>query len=262
MAAITGELLAKCRTQFQASQKYEVAQNAVSKFGLKDACLSRSAVQRVSHHYSHRVPDSKPITNQQHSGRCWLFAATNAMRCAVAKAFSLESFEFSQQFLFFWDKVERANYFLETVIETRDEARDGRVVTFLLSNPLDDGGQWDMMTALVLKHGLVPKHLYPDAHAATASRSFQWMLAHKVCGCYRSANVYVGLGIVFFFFFFLKYNTAKAAQTNAKLVYTMSLFCVCRTHTRMHFCTYKFPGRDVLKSAALKWSNLIRKVRD
>lgn len=47
--------------------------------------------------------------------------------------------------------MERCNYFLHACVETaqRKEAVDGRLVQFLLSNPTNDGGQWDMLVNLI-----------------------------------------------------------------------------------------------------------------
>lgn len=67
----------------------------------------------------------------------------------------LKEFELSQAYLFFWDKLEKANYFLEQMIDTADEDLEGRLVQRLLSQPVADGGQWDMAANLVEKYGLV-----------------------------------------------------------------------------------------------------------
>lgn len=79
--------------------------------------------------------EGKPISNQKNSGRCWLFATLNVMRIPFAKSLNIEDFEFSQSYLFFWDKIERCNYFLNNIVETtkRGEDVDGRLVSFLLN---------------------------------------------------------------------------------------------------------------------------------
>jgi len=101
--------------------------------------------------------EGSPITNQRASGRCWLFAATNVFRVAIMRRYNLKEFELSQAYLFFWDKLEKANYFLEQILDTVDEDLDGRLVQTLLSSPVGDGGQWDMVANLVEKYGLVNK---------------------------------------------------------------------------------------------------------
>ncbi|EEQ87340.1 hypothetical protein RJZ56_002772 [Blastomyces dermatitidis] len=117
-----------------------------------------------------KIPlEGSPITNQYSSGRCWLFASTNVFRVALMKLYNLKSFELSQTYLFFWDKIEKANWFLEHVIDTAAEPLDGRLVQSLMSSPVSDGGQWDMVTNLVGKYGLVPKELCPDSYNAKNS---------------------------------------------------------------------------------------------
>ena len=96
--------------------------------------------------FNTRIPfEGSPVTNQRSSGRCWLFASTNVFRVAIMQRYSLKSFELSQAYLFFWDKLEKANYFLENVIDTVDEPLDGRLMQSLLASPVGDGGQWDMV---------------------------------------------------------------------------------------------------------------------
>lgn len=117
-----------------------------------------------------KIPfEGAPITNQRSSGRCWLFASTNVFRVALMKRYQLESFELSQSYLFYWDKLEKSNWFLEQVIDTANEDLDGRLVQTLLGDIVSDGGQWDMVYNLVEKYGLVPQTLYPDSWSAMNS---------------------------------------------------------------------------------------------
>ncbi len=101
-------------------------------------------------------------TSQNSSGRCWLFAATNVLREIVAKKLNVESFELSQSYLAFWDKFERINYYIDSVIATAGESADSRVVSYIVSTGVHDGGQWDMFVNLVNKYGVVPKVVYPE----------------------------------------------------------------------------------------------------
>lgn len=117
-----------------------------------------------------KIPfEGAPITNQRSSGRCWLFASTNVFRIAIMKRYNLESFELSQAYLFFWDKLEKSNWFLEQIIDTANEDLDGRLVQHMLGDIVSDGGQWDMVYNLVEKYGLVPQALYPDNWSAMNS---------------------------------------------------------------------------------------------
>ncbi|CCE66337.1 hypothetical protein TPHA_0P01800 [Tetrapisispora phaffii CBS 4417] len=115
--------------------------------------------------------ESTPITNQRSSGRCWLFAATNELRYNVIEELKLKEFELSQAYLFFYDKLEKANYFLDQVIDTYEEDVDSRLVQYLLSAPTQDGGQYSMFVNLVAKYGLIPKDLYNDLPLSTVASS-------------------------------------------------------------------------------------------
>jgi bleomycin hydrolase len=98
-----------------------------------------------------KIPfEGAPITNQRSSGRCWLFASTNVFRVALMKRHNLDKFELSQAYLFFWDKLEKANYFLEQILDTASEDLDSRLVQTLLSQPVSDGGQWVRATLIGL----------------------------------------------------------------------------------------------------------------
>ena len=128
-----------------------------------------------------KIPcEGAPVTNQRSSGRCWLFAATNVFRVAIMKKHNLKEFELSQAYLFFWDKLEKANWFLEQTIDTAGEDLDSRLVQELLKAPVNDGGQWDMVANLVQKYGLVPQKLYPDSYNAMNSSSMGSILTKKL----------------------------------------------------------------------------------
>lgn len=124
--------------------------------------------------------EGAPITNQAQSGRCWLFASTNVFRVALMKRYNLDAFELSQAYLFFYDKLEKANFFLEQILDTVSEPLDERLVQTLLQTPVSDGGQWDMVYNLVSKYGLVPQVLYPDSFNARSSSAINSVITTKL----------------------------------------------------------------------------------
>ena len=111
--------------------------------------------------FNHEIK-TMSATNQKSSGRCWLFAATNVLREQIAKKLNVDQFELSQSWLAFWDKFERVNYYIESIIATADEASDSRVVDYIVETGVHDGGQWDMFTNIVKKYGVIPKCVYPE----------------------------------------------------------------------------------------------------
>ncbi|KAJ8957929.1 hypothetical protein NQ318_001926 [Aromia moschata] len=164
-------------------KKNILAQNVCSRVDPFEVCLSRKTLEETQHIFNHKIEaEAKPVTNQKSSGRCWLFAALNVIRLPFIKHFNLEDFEFSQGYLFFWDKIERCNFFLNNVVETaaRNEPVDGRLASFLLSDPTTDGGQWDMLVNLVNKHGLMPKKNFPETYSCESSLRMNQLLKSKL----------------------------------------------------------------------------------
>ncbi|ADB30345.1 Bleomycin hydrolase [Kribbella flavida DSM 17836] len=165
---LTAEQLALFEKEFASNPQYRVMQNAVTETPVTKIALDRQVVTSIDHSVSNLLDDWK-VTNQKKSGRCWLFAGLNLLRPGAAEKLGVKDFEFSQNYLLFWDKFERANFFLEAVIETADRDVDDRTVAHLLSDPIGDGGQWNMFVALVRKHGLVPKTAMPETESSSAT---------------------------------------------------------------------------------------------
>ncbi|GFQ75046.1 bleomycin hydrolase [Trichonephila clavata] len=114
--ALHPSILNQFRKNFEASQKNLLALNACAKTDPLEVCQQRHIIESTSHVFTHKVDSEiKPITNQKNSGRCWLFAALNVLRIPFVKQHQIEDFEFSQSCLFFWDKIERSNFFLHTI---------------------------------------------------------------------------------------------------------------------------------------------------
>ncbi|KXT16453.1 hypothetical protein AC579_1774 [Pseudocercospora musae] len=140
-----------------------------------------STLIRDTQYFNLKIPhEGSPVTNQRSSGRCWIFAACNVFRIAIQQKYNIKSFELSQAYLFFWDKVEKANYYLESILDTVDEEVDSRLVSALSASPVGDGGQWDMIVNLVSKYGIVPQTLYPDSWNARNSSVMDRILTTKL----------------------------------------------------------------------------------
>ena len=170
---ITRKQVVELRKEFDAEPSNKVAQNAVTNVQLPDLTLNRELVQDIDDSFSIKLDDWK-VTAQMRTGRCWLFATLNLFRVGAMKKMKLKNFEFSQAHIHFWDKFERSNHLLEAIIETSDRPVDDRTIHILLSDPIGDGGQWNMAMNLVRKHGLVPKTAYPESNSSSATR---WMNA-------------------------------------------------------------------------------------
>jgi len=178
-AALTPEIFDEFRADFDARPAYRLAQNAVAETDVTKVAMNRALATNIDHTFSHRLDDWE-VTDQKKSGRCWMFAALNLFRVGAMKKMNLKQFEFSQNYTLFWDKFERANYFLEAVIETAGAPIDDRTVCWLLDHPLDDGGQWNMFMNVVEKHGVVPKAFMPETESSSATLRMNQMLLHKL----------------------------------------------------------------------------------
>ncbi|MEW2511952.1 C1 family peptidase [Streptomyces sp. NPDC046870] len=156
--------------EFAARPVNRLMQNAVTQTPVDDVALDRRILTGIDHSVSHHLDDWK-VTDQKQSGRCWMFAGLNLLRVGAARKLGVKDFEFSQNYLLWWDKFERANHFLEAVVETSDRDVDDRTVAHLLADPIGDGGQWNMFVALVAKHGLVPKSAMPETDSSSSTRA-------------------------------------------------------------------------------------------
>ena len=165
---------------FAAEPRNRLALNAVTAGKVQVVARNREAVVRAAQRSFSHVVKTPDITNQKQSGRCWMFAGLNVLRVATMKSLKVDQFEFSQTYLQFYDKLEKANWFLETMIATADEPTDGRLISFLLQDPIQDGGQWDMFTDLVRKYGVVPKTAMPDAESSGESAPMNGVLRAKL----------------------------------------------------------------------------------
>ncbi|RIV24140.1 aminopeptidase [Alicyclobacillaceae bacterium I2511] len=179
ITVITSQMIDKFEQEFLAEPASHTLANAVIKNGIQAVANRPIATVPMQHTFSHEIK-TLPVTNQKNSGRCWMFAGLNVLREEVAKAHNLESFELSQTYPMFWDKFEKANYFLESILETLSEPTDGRLISWLLSSPVQDGGQWDMFVNLVEKYGVVPKWVMPETFHSSKSREMNDLLTAKL----------------------------------------------------------------------------------
>ena len=166
--------------EFCSDQKNLLAMNAVTRTSITDIAMSRKAYVDAQHTFSHVVPLEGKATSQKSNGRCWIFAALNVIRRHFMEKYHLSDFEFSQSYMFFWDKFEKSNYFLESIIDTKDRPVDDRTVMWLFQTAVSDGGQWDMFVNLVNKYGVVPKDAMPESHASSSSALMNRVLLHKL----------------------------------------------------------------------------------
>ncbi|MCT3030971.1 C1 family peptidase [Pediococcus parvulus] len=176
---VSQENVAKFRKVFNEDNRNAVVQRAATKNGVLNASEDIAAKVRLDHTFSVEI-DTGKVSNQLHSGRCWLFALLNTLRHQVADKYNVKDFELSQAYSYFWDKIERANIFYENVIRTADKPANDREVEFYLEGPGGDGGQWAMAAGLVQKYGVVPSSVMPETFNTNDTTGFGGALNNKL----------------------------------------------------------------------------------
>lgn len=178
-SSISQNLLDQLEKRFDENPGNRMAMNAAVSCGICASSRNYETEREVPHEFSISL-EQGAVTNQKRSGRCWMFAALNCMRFQVIKKQNLEDFELSQSYPLFYDKLEKANYFLESILDTLDESTDGRLIAHLLAAPLNDGGQWDMLCSIVEKYGLVPKTAMPESVSSSATQEMVSYMTEKL----------------------------------------------------------------------------------
>jgi len=173
--------LNKWNTNLTQVVMFTALQNAVLHNDLNKLTTDFSVEKDNNYFFNHVVEKQGKITNQKSSGRCWMFAGLNLLRNQFIKKYNLpKDFELSQTYLFFYDKLERGNFFLEEIIKHRDLDISDRLIQHLLDEPLGDGGHWATFVNLVNKYGVMPKSAYPETYHSGATRKMNWVLEWKL----------------------------------------------------------------------------------
>ena len=176
---ITPALLGRLKESFSMDERDRACHNAVTNNPINALALNRDILRKDDGHFSHRIK-SKGITNQERSGRCWMFAALNVLRPQVIRDYRMAEFEFSTAYLQFWDKLEKANLFLESVIELRDADYLDREWEIVTKWTLGDGGWWNYAAGLIEKYGVVPRSVMPETHSSTHTDTLNEILGRLV----------------------------------------------------------------------------------
>lgn len=169
MEEIKKNNLLKDLQDYLADSKNSVVRHAMSKNNLSTIVRTQDEIADVNFDFDINIP-TMSATYQKASGRCWIFAATNFLREKIAKDLKISDFELSQSYLAFYDRLEKANYTLEIIVELINKDYDDRTLSFIVQNGISDGGQWDMFVNLVNKYGLCPKHVFPETATSSGTR--------------------------------------------------------------------------------------------
>jgi len=176
---LTGEHINEIRSAFKMDTHTRAMYNSVTNNDIASLAINRDIIRQHNELFSHKIK-TKGITNQKSSGRCWLFAGLNILRPIVIEKHNLKDFEFSQNYLAFWDKLEKANCFLENIIEFADRDMLDREMEFILRTPIPDGGYWENVVNLVEKYGLVPMEIMPETNSSSSTSRMNALISRKL----------------------------------------------------------------------------------
>ena len=178
--AISQEQLQNFQADLDKREGHEVNERAVTKNGILSVSADYRSEVAMDRVFSIDI-DTGKVADQKRSGRCWMFAALNTMRHSMREKLHMkDDFELSQNYTFFWDKLEKSNYFLENVLQTAELPTSDRKVAWLMQTPQQDGGQWDMLVALIQKYGVVPQTVMPETFNSSNSTEINKQLNLKL----------------------------------------------------------------------------------
>jgi bleomycin hydrolase len=169
MKPITKEDLLQFEQKHHQSPVQKAIAHVLFKNTLSDIAFDSTRISSMKFHFSNDLM-TLPVTNQKQSGRCWIFAGLNVLREHMVKKHPFKDVEFSQNYIAFWDKFEKINYFIETMDQFLEVDYDDRAFQYLLRVGIQDGGQWDMFVSLVNKYGLVPKDNMDETASSSNTR--------------------------------------------------------------------------------------------
>ncbi len=179
MGGISPDMLGQIRQTYQGTASDKALRNAIGNNSIRNLALNQENMQDMDTHFSVRV-NSKGITDQQSSGRCWLFTGLNVMRAKAIAKYNMPAFEFSEIYPFFWDQLEKSNLFLQGIIDTSDKPLEDKTVQWLFQHPLSDGGTFTGVADIVGKYGLVPKEAMPETNSSNNTSQMAELISLKL----------------------------------------------------------------------------------
>lgn len=177
---ITTEMMQQMKQSYGNNASDKALRNILVTNSPAKLALNYENATAFDSHFSNRV-ESKAITDQKSSGRCWMFTGMNVLRNKAIRQHNLPAdFQFSQAYTFFYDQLEKSNLFLQAIIDTYKKPMDDQEVDWLFKNPLSDGGQFTGIANLIDKYGLVPAEAMPETYNTNNTSSISSLIQLKL----------------------------------------------------------------------------------
>lgn len=162
---ITQDMLNQIKSSYKHTPADKAIYNAMAETSIAVLAKNHENLVNFDTNFTNKVV-SHGITDQQQSGRCWLFTGLNVLRAQMMAKYGLDEMEFSQNYCFFYDQLEKANLFLLGIIDTREKPMDDKMVEWLFRNPISDGGQFTGISDVIGKYGVVPSSVMPETYSS------------------------------------------------------------------------------------------------
>ena len=162
---ITQDMLNQIKSSYKHTPADKAIYNAMAETSIAVLAKNHENLANFDTNFTNKVV-SHGITDQQQSGRCWLFTGLNVLRAQMMAKYGLDEMEFSQNYCFFYDQLEKANLFLQGIIDTREKPMDDKMVEWLFRNPISDGGQFTGISDVIGKYGVVPSSAMPETYSS------------------------------------------------------------------------------------------------
>ena len=162
---ITQDMLNQIKSSYKHTPADKAIYNAMAETSIAVLAKNHENLANFDTNFTNKVV-SHGITDQQQSGRCWLFTGLNVLRAQMMAKYGLDEMEFSQNYCFFYDQLEKANLFLQGIIDTREKPMDDKMVEWLFRNPISDGGQFTGISDVIGKYGVVPSSVMPETYSS------------------------------------------------------------------------------------------------
>lgn len=175
MKKIDENALSSLREAYLSDDKARVVRHALMRNDIGEISRVMESVEANPDYFSVNLK-TMPVTNQLQSGRCWIFSSMNVLREMIGRKYHIKEFELSQNYIAFYDKLEKANWFMNCVIAEKKEPLDSETNRFLLENAVSDGGQWAMLVSLVEKYGICPKTAMPETYQSSHTAKMNRLL--------------------------------------------------------------------------------------
>lgn len=176
---ISADMLKQIKESYQPGASEKALYNAMAGTSIAVLAKNHENYANFNADFSHKVI-SHGITDQKSSGRCWLFTGLNVLRAQMMAKYGLSEMEFSQNYCFFYDQLEKANLFLQGIIDTREKPMEDKMVEWLFRNPLSDGGQFTGISDIIGKYGVVPASVMPETFSSENTSQISRLVGLKL----------------------------------------------------------------------------------